>query len=200
MHQIIFIQGASGLGKSTLAKNLHKHYKGVYIEQYMIPDFVTKDGKTQITGAEEDETLYRLMVANIKEFVSLGYKNVIALDFNPVRFRDIPNDFLGYDYLIIKLDCDSFEQNWKQMKNREKGGLVDEKLLREEYLIKQKFPEPQLPNQIVINITNKTSKEVFKEAVKIIDSTKANLNYKYVMPDKRCYSTWVLADKINLED
>ena len=105
MHQIIFIDGFSGIGKTTLAKKLHEHYKGVYIEQYMIPDFVTKDGKTEITGREEDETLYRLMVANIKEFIKLDYKNIIALDFNEIRFRDIPVDFKGYDYLILHLVC-----------------------------------------------------------------------------------------------
>ena len=67
MHQIIFIDGFSGIGKTTLARKLHEHYKGVYIEQYIIPDFVTKDGKTEITGHEEDETLYRLMVYQTKE-------------------------------------------------------------------------------------------------------------------------------------
>lgn len=50
MHQIIFIDGYSGIGKTTLAKKLHEHFKGVCIEQYMIPDFVTKDGKNKITG------------------------------------------------------------------------------------------------------------------------------------------------------
>lgn len=89
----------------------------------MIPEFLTKDGKQKITGREEDETLYCLMVANIKEFVRLGYKNIIVLDFNEVRFRDIPTDFKGYDYLILHLICDK-KQNIEQMKNRGKG-LID---------------------------------------------------------------------------
>ena len=35
----IFIIGPSAVGKTTLAKELYKHYKGVYIEQNMVPEF-----------------------------------------------------------------------------------------------------------------------------------------------------------------
>ena len=199
MHQIIFIEGSSGIGKSTLAKKLHDHYKGVYIEQYMIPDFITKDGQTPINGREEDETLYALMVANIKEFARLGYKNIIALDFNPVRFRDIPNDFKGYDFLIVKLTCKDKEQHWQQMKNRPTGGLVDQKGLEEDYIREKKFPAPHLPNEIEVDVTGKTPDEVFQETVKKIDVTSSMLDYEYIMPDRRCYSTWVQADKENLD-
>ena len=198
MHQIIFIEGASGIGKSTLAKRLHNHYKGVYIEQFMIPEFITKDGKTEITGREEDETLYRLMVANIKEFANLGYKNIIALDFNPVRFRDIPDEFKGYDYLIIKLICKDKQQHWQQMKNRPAGGLVDQKGLEEDYIRAEKFPQPLLPNQIIIDVTNKKPEEIYEEVVDKIDTTSAVLDYKYIKPDKRCYTTWVIADQDEL--
>ena len=194
MHQIIFIDGFSGVGKTTLAKKLHKHYKGVYIEQYMIPDFVTKDGKTEINGQEEDETLYRLMVANIKEFASLGYKNIIALDFNEIRFRDIPVDFQGYDYIILHLVCNK-EQNINQMKNRGKG-LIDLEMLEKGYLRKEKYPRTLLPNEIIIDVSNKSADEVFELAVNKVDNTKSLLDYEYKMPDKKCFGTWVKANQI----
>ncbi len=197
MHQIIFIDGFSGIGKTTLAKKLHEYYKGVYIEQYMIPDFVTKDGQTEITGREEDETLYRLMVANIKEFVKLDYKNIIALDFNEIRFRDIPVDFKGYDYLILHLVCNNKEQNLEQMKNRGKG-LIDLEMIEKEYLRHEKYPRPLLPNEIVIDVTDKSADEVFSIAINKIDNTKSLLDYEYEMPDKRCFGTWVKADQIEL--
>lgn len=197
MHQIIFIDGFSGIGKTTLAKALHEHYRGVYIEQYMIPDFVTKDGKTDITGREEDETLYRLMVANIKEFANLGYHNIIALDFNEIRFRDIPVDFKGYDYLILHLVCSNKEQNLKQMKNRGKG-LIDLEMIEKEYLRHEKYPRPLLPNEILIDVTDKTAEEVLKEAIKVIDEINSLLEYEYTMPDKKCFGTWVKADQTEI--
>ena len=33
MKDFIFIIGPSGVGKTTLAKGLYEHYKGVYFEQ-----------------------------------------------------------------------------------------------------------------------------------------------------------------------
>lgn len=195
MHQIIFIEGFSGIGKSTLAKKLHEHYKGVYIEQYMMPDFKTKDGINEITGKEEDETLYALMVANIKEFCRLGYQNIISLDFNPVRFRDIPNDFKGYDFVILHLTCQDKQQNLTQMANREKGGLIDFDMIEQDYKRAKLFPKPLLPNSVKIDVTGKTPDQVFEMAINLINNTKSQLDYYYEMPDKRCYDTWVQADR-----
>ena len=146
MHQIIFIDGYSGVGKTTLAKQLFQHYQSTYIEQYMIPEFLTKDGKTPISGKQEDETLYSSMVALIKNFCKLDYKNIIALDFNEMRMRDIPNDFMGYDFLIIRLVCDE-NQNITQMQNR-KGGLVDIEMLKKMLPPKQTLPTPTFAKRV----------------------------------------------------
>ncbi len=195
-HQIIFIDGFSGIGKTTLAKKLHSVLKGVYIEQYMMPDFISKDGVAEITGREEDETLYRLMVANIKTFASLGYNNIIALDFNEVRFRDIPEDFIGYDYLILHLICDK-EQNLKQMSNRGEG-LINTSLLEQDYARRSKYPRPLLPNEITIEVTGKTADEVFEIAMDKISNTISLLNYDYTKPERKCFGTWVKADQEEL--
>ena len=196
MHQIIFIDGFSGIGKTTLAKKLHEHYKGVYIEQYQIADFVTKDGLNPVTPHEEDETLYKLMRANIKEFCKLGYHNIIALDFNGVRFRDIPIDFKGYDYIILHLVCRDKDQNIKQMLNRGPG-LIDTEKLEKNYRMVKKYPRPKLPNEYEIDVTGKDTENVFEIAKEIIDNAKSELNYNYEKPDVRCFETWVKADQID---
>ena len=193
MHQIIFIDGYSGVGKTTLAKQLWEHYQSTYIEQYMIPEFLTKDGKTPISGKQEDETLYSSMVALIKNFCKLDYKNIIALDFNEMRMRDIPNDFMGYDFLIIRLVCDE-NQNITPMQNR-KGGLVDIEMLKKCYRRNKLYPRPLLPNEYVIDVTNKTPQQVFEMAKNIIDNSKSQLSYTYQMPNKNCFGTWVLAEQ-----
>jgi ABC-type ATPase involved in cell division len=50
MKDFIFIVGPSGVGKTTLAKQIIVHYKSFYIEQSMIPEFLTLHGKAAITG------------------------------------------------------------------------------------------------------------------------------------------------------
>lgn len=39
MKDYIFIISPSAVGKTTLAKSLYNHYKSVYIEQNMVPEF-----------------------------------------------------------------------------------------------------------------------------------------------------------------
>lgn len=39
----IFIIGPSAVGKTTLAKGLFGHYRGVFLEQNMVPEFMIPD-------------------------------------------------------------------------------------------------------------------------------------------------------------
>ena len=39
MTSTIALIGKSGSGKTTLAKELYKHYHGVYFEQNMVPEY-----------------------------------------------------------------------------------------------------------------------------------------------------------------
>lgn len=47
----MFIIGPCGVGKTTLAKGLYEHYKGVYLEQNMVPEFCIPENV-------DDEGLY----------------------------------------------------------------------------------------------------------------------------------------------
>ncbi len=40
MKDFIFLIGPSAVGKTILAKELYQYYKGVYIEQSMVPEFI----------------------------------------------------------------------------------------------------------------------------------------------------------------
>lgn len=189
----IFIVGASGVGKTTLAKKLFKHYKSTYVEQYMIPEFLTQDGKKEVTGKLEEKTLFTSMVVLLKNFYKLGYRNVIALDFNDLRCRDIPQVFKKYNFITIKLICSNLDQHRKQMKER-KNGLIDFDLL--EKSVKKIHKRCLLINEFQIDIANKTADEVFNEAVLLIDRQQTQQNYRYVKPPKSSFTSWVLADNL----
>jgi broad-specificity NMP kinase len=56
MKDFIFITGTSGIGKSTLAKGLLEHYKTTCVEQWMVPEFFSRDGVEEMTGELEELT------------------------------------------------------------------------------------------------------------------------------------------------
>lgn len=189
MRDFIFIIGPSGVGKTTLAKQLFEHYKSVYIEQNMIPEFLTLDGKREITGEFEEETCWSSTVALLKNFNKLGYKNVIGLDFDDLRTRDIPEVFKGYNFITLKLICSNYQQNLNQMLDREAGGLIDIDLLEKMTL---KIPTRKLlVNEYEIDVKEKTSVDIMQEAVELIDNAISLLNYEYTKPHKEEFYSWV---------
>lgn len=192
MRDFIFIVGPSGVGKTTLAKKLFKYYKSVYIEQGMIPEFLTLDGQTEMTGELEEETLWTSMIALLKNFNSLGYKNVLGLDFDDLRTRDIPEVFKGYNYITLKLVCSNYEQNLQQMLNREEGGLIDVDLLSK--MIPKVLNRELLINEHTIDVKDKTPEHVLIEAISLITNAKTLFEYGYEKPPKEEFYSWVFSN------
>jgi len=152
MKDFIFIIGASGVGKSTLAKGLYEHYKGAYVEMNMIPEFnVPKDVDP---GLFEEKVCWECTVALLKKFNELGIKNIVSGDFDDLRTADIPIVFKGYNYITLKLICSDYEQNLRQMKNRS-NGLIDFELL--EKSTKKINTRPLLVNEVLIDVSKKNA-------------------------------------------
>ena len=124
----IFITGTSGIGKSTLAKNLLNELKTVVIEQNMVPEFISRDGTEEMTGRLEELTCWENTKAMALCFHRLGYQNIIISDIDDLRTSDIPIDFKGYRYLTLKMVCSDLSQLQTQMKNRPANGLIDYEL------------------------------------------------------------------------
>ena len=188
----IFVTGASGIGKTTLANGLLEHYKTTCIEQHMIPEFISRDGIEPMTGELEELTCWENQVAMLKCFHKLGYKNIIASDIDDLRTADIPIVFKGTNYITIKLVSTDLKQICEQMKNRPNNGLID-------YELQQKMNEKNLKrgtlvNEVELNVAGKTAEQVLEEAIKIIDTRESLLDYEYVKPPKELFYSWVFAN------
>ena len=194
MKDFIFITGTSGVGKSTLAQGLLKHFKTTCVEQHMVPEFISRDGKEEMTGALEELTCWENQKAMIMCFNRLGYKNIIAADIDDLRTRDIPIDFKGYNYITIKLVCSNPEQIQKQMKNRPNNGLVDYEL--QEKCNKKNLLRPCLPNEYLIDIVGMTEKQVLEVALEIIINKESDMGYDYQKPDKSFFYSWVYSNNL----
>ena len=190
MKDHIFIIGPSGVGKTTLAKGLFEHYEGVYFEQNMIPEFVIPDDVDE--GKYEEEVLWESSVELLKYFHNKGIKNIIALDFNDLRTREIPTVFKGTNYITLKLISSIYEQNKNQMLERGEKGLVDLELL--EVSTKKIMNRELLPNEVLLDVANKSKEEVLKEAINIIDNYDCKLDYEFTEPSKESFYSWVQSD------
>lgn len=190
MKDYIFIIGASGIGKTTLAKELYKHYNGVYFEQNMIPEFGIPDNVDE--GKFEEEIMWESSILLLKYFYNKGLKNIIALDFNDIRTREIPQIFKGTNFITLKLISSDYEQNKRQMISRGENGLIDLELL--EASTRKIMNRDLLPNEVIIDIAGKNKEEVLKEAIHLIDRFNPKLDYEYEIPDKSLFYSWVQSD------
>lgn len=192
MLDFIFIIGASGIGKSTLAQGLLNKYKTVVIEQNMVPEFISRDGSEEMTGELEELTCWENTKAMALCFHKLGYKNIIVSDLDDLRTADIPIDFKGYQYVTLKLVCSDVEQLKKQMHDRPEGGLIDYELQKKSNeKISARKP---LVNEYVLDVTGLDISRVVEEAVHIIESAVPLTEYEYVKPEKNLFYSWVFSN------
>ena len=192
MLDFIFIIGASGIGKSTLAQGLLNKYNTVVIEQNMVPEFISRDGSEEMTGELEELTCWENTKAMALCFHKLGYKNIIVSDLDDLRTADIPIDFKGYRYVTLKLVCSNVEQLKKQMRDRPESGLIDYELQKKSNeKISTRDP---LINEYVLDVTGLDISRVVEEAVHIIESSVPLTEYEYVKPEKDLFYSWVFSN------
>ena len=186
----IFIIGPSAVGKTTLAKKLYKHYNGVYFEQNMVPEFtIPIDCKDE--GIFEEKVCWDNVILQLKFFYENGFRNIVALDFDDVRTRELPKLFKGYDFITLKLISSNSEQIKNQMIYRydNEGGLYD---LDNVNRANEKISNRKLlPNEVIIDVFEKSKEDVLREAINIIDNFKPQKDYEYELDDENNYQSWV---------
>ncbi len=192
MKDFIFVTGASGIGKTTLANGLLEHYKTTCIEQHMVPEFISRDGSEPMTGELEERTCWENQVAMLMCFHRLGYKNIIASDIDDLRTADIPIVFKGTDFITIKLVCSNLHQIQEQMRNRPNNGLIDFELQKK--MNEKNRSRKPLVNEIEIDVAGKSITEVLEQAINIIETTPSLLDYEYEKPPKELFYSWVFAN------
>ncbi len=101
-YDIIFIAGAPGSGKSSVAKLLQKKLNSPCFEFGWIPEFRNKGD--EIVPYEEDEGIaFENLTLVIKNYIKHGFKNIIITDLEDKRIKELHNVFQQENYILFSL-------------------------------------------------------------------------------------------------
>lgn len=102
MKDFIFIAGAPGSGKSSVAKALQEKLDCPLFEFGWIPEF-RNTGKKVIPYTEEESLAFENLVLVTKNYVKHGFKNVVITDLDNDYIEQLPKIFGDYDFKICTL-------------------------------------------------------------------------------------------------
>jgi len=192
----IFIIGAPAVGKTTLAKELYKKLGGVYIEQNAVPEFEMPPCVKDV-GVYEEQVCWGCVLRQAEYFRGLGFHNIVILDFDDLRAREIPMLFRGQSFIIIRMISGDVQQLITQMEHRRdnEGGLYNPGMA--EKINRKLMTRPMLPNEVTVDVSGKTKEQILEEAEMLVEGFEPKLSYEYELDDINNYYSWVISRGLN---
>lgn len=160
-YDIIFIAGAPGTGKSSVAKLLQKKFASPCFEFGWIPEFRQK-GTKAIPYEEEEGIAFENLVLVTKNYIKHGFSNIIITDLEDKRIIELHRHFKKQKYALFALTVSDDEilksrvvEKTRTSKYREYKAAL--KINREI------LARPLLKNEVRIDTTKKSLPNVVKE-------------------------------------
>lgn len=158
MKTFIFIAGAPGSGKSSVAASLQKKLNSPLFEFGWIPEFRFTGNRT-ITYTEDEALAFENLTLVLKNYAKHDFKNTLVTDLENQRIAQLNSQFKDFDYIIVTLR------------------LLDEDLLKERVLSESRssqyrdwqtsqainrelFGRKSFPNEVFIDLKNQSIDEV----------------------------------------
>lgn len=161
MVDFIFIAGAPGTGKSTLASTLQKEIGSPIFEFGWIPEF-RKKGNQEIPYEEEAGIAFENLTLVLKNYVKHGFNSILVTDLQDKIILTLEDVFSEFNYILVTLYTD----NDAELKQRvlSDRGVNQYKNWEEALQINNTIKNrPLLPREVRVNITNKSPAEVVRE-------------------------------------
>ena len=166
MYNFIFILGAQGSGKTTLARLLKEKLMSVHIDYDWIRDFhLDKDWKN--ASDTEGKMSFENLAFILKNYARHNYKNVIVSGFVEEDIKRILDELKDYKNIVVTL-CLNNDEVLKQRVLTEfrDSGFRDFKLSIE--FNKKLRDELNFPDEHKIDNTNQTPEETANQIIDIL--------------------------------
>lgn len=166
MYNFIFILGAQGAGKTTLARLLKEKLNTVHIDFDWIRDFHLNKGWTNTTDSEEAMSLENLVFL-LKNYAENHYNNVIVGGFTEKNIESILEELRIYKSVVITLYLTNNEVLKQRVltESRDSGFRGYEQALKFNKKLREGL---HFLNEHKIDNTNQTPEETVNQIVEIV--------------------------------
>ena len=166
MKDLIFIAGAPGVGKSSVASELQKKIGSPCFEFGWIPEFRQKGNET-IPYKEEEGIAFENLVLVAKNYVKHKFNNIIITDLQDERILELHNHFKSYNYVLFTLTIKDNELLKSRILNEARSsGYRDWEAGLE--INKKILARKLLPHEVRVNTTNKSISAIIEEIQKYV--------------------------------
>ncbi len=164
MKDLIFIAGAPGVGKSSVASELQKKLGSPCFEFGWIPEFRQKGTET-IPYKEEESIAFENLVLVTKNYVKHKFGNIIVTDLQDERILELDNHFENYNYALFTLTVSDDELLKSRILNESRSsGYRDWEAGLE--INKKILARKLLPHEVRIDTANKSISVIIEEIQK----------------------------------
>ncbi len=148
-YDLILVNGAPGIGKTTLCELLGEHYHSPVIDFGLIREFHL-DKKWERKSDEEEEMSFKILQQILIIYLDHGLHNVFVNDLQEWRIDTLRRKFSDTNSLVLSLVTSDYTELKRRIESRNKGWRDIDEAWNRNQAIKSREP---WPNELRIDVS-----------------------------------------------